>query len=112
MSHEGAPHVINIVQIARKTFFIEESCCWESFACTSTPRPCGARIPQACTSRECRHLGSAQGCPHKLAQKRWEAKSVTKWSCESFSFLFSFCEMTSVISNFFSVQEDGRAEWH
>ena len=35
MSHEGAQHVINIVQIARKTFFIEESCCWESFACTS-----------------------------------------------------------------------------
>ena len=56
MSHEGAQHVINIVQIARKTFFIEESCCWESFACTSTPRSCGARIPQACTSRECRHL--------------------------------------------------------
>ena len=54
----------------------------------STPRSCGARIHQACTSRECRHLGSAQGCPHKLAQKRWEAKRVSKWSCESFSFLF------------------------
>ena len=29
--------------------------------------------------------------------------------CRSF---FSFCEMTSVMSSFFSVQEDMRAEWH
>ena len=48
---------------------------------------------------------------HKAAHTRLRetvvVKRVAKWSCETF-IPFSFREMTSVISNFLSVQEDGR----